>query len=151
MRLWERVWYGIQDTGGFVIYSSTGQPILPAPLPAGQQYPTGQGKGKWVLVQTDAAGNNDLFWITALCQAILLNLNESPSFSNVGLPARQSVLTGVPPDYNMSLLQKRYAPYFQSLVITRAPGTGDGNDPQYLVNLVTHSGVVLSAKVPIAI
>lgn len=148
MRTYGRVWSGVQNTGGFVIYGSSGQPILPSGLPPGQQYPVGKGKGRWVLVQTDSAGNNDLVWLTTLCQAILLNLNESPVYADVGLPARQSVLSGIAPDYNISLLQKRFAPYFLSLVITRQP-QAQGQDPQYRANVVTHSGVKLSARIPI--
>lgn len=99
-----------------------------------------------MLVETDSAGNNDLVYLTCMCQVILLNLNESPSFANLGLPARQAVLSGVPPDYNMSLIQRYFAPYFASLVITRAPKS---NPPAYLVNVVTHQGVKLSARIPI--
>jgi hypothetical protein len=145
MRTWGRVWYGIQNVGGFVIYNDAGQPILPSGLGAGRQYPIGQGSGRWVKVETDPSGNNDLVFLTTLCQAILLNLNESPVYSDVGLPARQSVLTGVAPDYNMSLLQRRFAPFFQSLTIAK---TG-ANPPSYLVNVITHQGVKLSAQRPI--
>jgi hypothetical protein len=149
VRSFGRVWSGVTNApGGFVIYGSTGQPILPSGNPPGAQYPAGRGKGRWVEISTDAAGNNDLVWLTTLCQAILLNLNESPVYADVGLPARQSVLSGIAPDYNMSLLQKRFAPYFLSLVITRQP-QASGQNPHYLVNLVTHKGVKLSARIPI--
>jgi len=149
MRTYGRVWSGVTNApGSFVIFNAAGQPILPSGNPPGAQYPAGRGKGRWVEVSTDAAGSNDLVWVTDFCQAALLNLNESPAYANVGLPARQSVLTGIAPDYNMALLQKRYAPYFQSLVVTRRP-QGAGTDPVYLVTLVTHSGVKLSARIPI--
>lgn len=150
MRIFGRVWFGVQNTGGFVIFNANGQPILQSGLPPGQQYPVGQGKGRWVEVSTDSSGNNDLVYLTNFCQAVLLNLNESPVYSDVGLPARQAVLTGIPPDYNMSLLQKRFAPYFQSLVITRQP-QAQGQNPQYLANVITHSGVKLSARIPIPV
>jgi hypothetical protein len=152
VRIFGRDWFGIQNApGSFVITNSAGIPIFQSGLPAGQQYPKGQGKGRWVEVSTDANGDNSLVYLTNLCQVILGNLNEDPLNAGLGLPARQSVLSGIPPDYNMALIQKRFAPYFQSLVITRRSATSLGATPNYLVNVVTNAGVKLSANIPIPV
>jgi hypothetical protein len=107
----------------------------------------GAGGKKWVVVQTDANGNNDLVYVTALIQCLKLSLGESPFFAWAGIPAEESVVTQVVPDYYVSVIQQIYAPYFASLLIARRPAT---TTPTYDVSLITHQGVVLSASVQIA-
>ena len=104
------------------------------------------GTKTWVVVQTDVNGNDDLCYVTALIQCLQLNLAESPFFAWAGIPAEQSVVQQVAPDYYVSVIQQVFAPYFASLIITRDP---DAVDPSYFVNVLTHQGVRLSASVPI--
>jgi hypothetical protein len=106
-------------------------------------------EGTWVEVATDDQGNNDSVWLTTLAQTLLLNRGESPFFGDRGIPAQQSVITQLLPDYYVTLTQQQFAPYFASLIINRRPGTGSGanNPPMYDVNVVTNNGV----KIPFAI
>jgi len=76
-----------------------------------------------------------------------LSLNEDPSFSQFGIPAIQSVQTGVPPDFYVSRMQSAFSPYFASLTVVRAD---DANgDPVYNIACMFHNGVELNASVPI--
>jgi hypothetical protein len=103
------------------------------------------GELVWQAVTTDQYGNNDLVYVTTLCQCLLLNLGESPFFANYGIPAQQSVMQQIYPDYYVTLTQQAFAPYFTSLVISRT----STSPPTYAVNVLTHSGVQLSATVAI--
>lgn len=103
------------------------------------------GSLSWVVVQTDAQGNNDLVMLTTLCQVCQLSPGESPFYASYGIPAKNSIVQQVAPDYYMAIIQQQFAPFFASLSIVRLPGV----TPTYGVNVITHSGVVLSAQVPI--
>lgn len=102
-------------------------------------------RGPWQLVQTDANGNDDFVWITTLAQVLLLNLGESPFYANYGIPARQSVITQVFPDFYVSYTQQRFAQYFASLIIAKVPDP----TPTYTLNIVTNSGVRLTPSIPV--
>ena len=97
-------------------------------------------KGTWVVVQTDANGHNDLVYLTTLYQCLQGNLNESPFYSNYGLPAHESIIQQIFPDFDMMKTQQQFSPYFASLVIAKLATPS----PQYQVNVVTNSGVKLS-------
>jgi hypothetical protein len=103
------------------------------------------GNKTWVVVQTDANGNNDLVYVTALCQALQLNLGESPFFATSGIPAQQSVIQQVAPDYYVTLTQQAFAPFFASLVISRQSSP----TPTYQVAITTNLGVKINASIPI--
>lgn len=107
--------------------------------------PGANGKRKWVVVQTDASGNNSLVYVTALAQCLLLNLNESPFYATSGIPAAQSVIQQVYPDYYVTLTQQAYAAYFASLVISRQ----NTLPPTYNVVVTTQQGTKLNASIPI--
>jgi hypothetical protein len=100
--------------------------------------------GTWVTVSTDSTGDSSNVYLTTLCQTLKLNLNESPFFANYGIPAQQSVITQVFPDYYATQTQTQFAPFFASLVITRIQGS---NPPTYNVQAVCHNGAVLTATV----
>lgn len=104
------------------------------------------GSLKWVEVSTAADGNNDLVWIVTLCQTLKLVLNESPFFANYGIPAIQSVITQVFPDFYVSRTQQQYAQYFASLIVYRQPLP----TPNYTINITTNNGekLGLSMDVP---
>lgn len=99
----------------------------------------------WVEVTTDANGYNDAVWLTTLAQVLQLGLNESPIFGNYGIPAQQSVVTQVPPDYYVTLTQQLFAAYFLALIVTKQ----SAEPPTYGVNATAHPGAMLMSPVPI--
>lgn len=145
MRTWGRVWGAVSDAGALPIVSSSGNAVIPSGYTGGAQPAKGTPTSAWVEVSTDANGNNDLVYLTTLCQCLLLNLNESPFYANYGIPYLQAVQQQVPPDVYVMRMQKAFAQYFASLVITRTAS----NPPTYQVNVRTHQGVALNANVPI--
>ena len=109
------------------------------------------GNPTWIVVQTDPNGLNDYVYATALIQDLKLNLGKSPFHGNDGIPAANSVITQVAPDYNTSLVQQKYAQFFMSLSIVRDPNGLDRDGkpaPFYRVFITTHYGVQLEMKVP---
>ncbi len=104
------------------------------------------GNPTWVVVETDAAGNNDACYLTALAQVLKLNLGESPFYAQAGIPAQQSVITQVYPDFYAMMIQAQYSAYFAALTILRVP---QSNPPLYNVQAVTHQGVVLGDSIAI--
>jgi hypothetical protein len=102
------------------------------------------GSKTWVAVTTDSNGYSDSCYLTALCQALKLNLNESPFYANTGIPQQQTIMTQVFPDYYVQNIQQQYAQYFASLTIVRVAGSFP---PQYNVSVVCHSGAILSTTV----
>ena len=100
--------------------------------------------GTWTLVETDANGHNDQVYLTTLCQVLKLNLAESPFYSNYGIPAQQTVVTQVFPDFYAAQTQTQFAPYFAALSIVRVPYS---SPPVYKVQAVCHSGAILSETV----
>jgi hypothetical protein len=77
------------------------------------------GTYQWVEVTTDSAGFNDEVWLTTLIQCLKLNLNESPFYAQYGIPAQQSVVQQVFPDFYVTRTQTQFAQYFASLVINK--------------------------------
>ena len=102
------------------------------------------GSKTWVEVDTDADGFNDNVYLTTLVQTLKLNLGESPIFANYGIPAQQSVVTQVFPDFYAAMTQQQFAPYFASLSIQRVQGS---TPPVYNVTATCHSGASLSKQV----
>ena len=102
------------------------------------------GSKTWKVVETDANGFDDNVWLTTLCQTLKLNLGESPFFANYGIPAYQSIVTQVFPDYYAAQTQQQFAPYFAALVIQRVQGS---LPPVYNVNVTDHSGAILTEQV----
>jgi hypothetical protein len=105
---------------------------------------TAPGQWTWVMVTADANGFLDEFYLVALIQCILLNLGESPFWSNFGIPAQGSVIQQVPPDIYVAQTQRYFSQFFASLVISREPGP----TPTYLVKVVTNQGATLSVTIP---
>ena len=99
----------------------------------------------WVEVSTDASGNNDAVYLTSLAQTLKLNTGESPFYANHGMPAYQTIVTQILPDYYVMKTQTQFMPYFSSLVITRETKSGD---PIYKVQAITHNGSTLQATIP---
>jgi hypothetical protein len=104
------------------------------------------GSYSWTVVETDENGFNDNVYLTTLVQTLKLNLGESPFFGNYGIPATQSVVQQIFPDFYAALTQQQFAPYFASLTIARVTGSAP---PVYNVTATCHSGAVLSEKVAV--
>mgnify|MGYP005810851559 FL=1 len=100
--------------------------------------------GQWVEVSTDESGYNDNVYLTALIQVLRLNLGESPFYADYGIPAHQSVITQVFPDYYAMITQQQFAQYFASLIITRVAGS---SPPVYDVSVVCNNGTVVNTTV----
>lgn len=120
----------------------------------GRTPPDEFGDQQWVEIVPDPqTGNLDLIYFAALAQCLRLNLGESPIFGTSGIPAAQSVLTQIPPDYYVAVIQQQYAPFFANLVITRAPVPNPPPSPPvptYYARALAHSGLVLTATIPVA-
>lgn len=99
---------------------------------------------RWVIVETDANGNDDLVWVTTLCQCLLLNLNESPFFAQYGIPAKPSVVQQVQPDYYITRMQLQFSRYFANLIIAKEASFPE---PVYKVNITTNQGVRINATI----
>lgn len=99
--------------------------------------------GTWIEVDTDANGYQDMIWLTTLCQTLLLNRGESPFFGAYGIPAVQSVITQVAPDYYVAQTQQQFAQYFASLTISRVSAP----NPTYNIRALCNSGAILQTQV----
>jgi hypothetical protein len=104
--------------------------------------------GTWVAVETDANGFDDAVRVTNLIQVLKLNLGESPFFSNYGIPAQQSLITQVQPDYYMAQTQQQFAGFFAALLLSKEPGGTNPNIPTYRVNVTTQQGSTLPGPIP---
>jgi hypothetical protein len=109
------------------------------------------GKKKWWVVTTDQGGYNDSVYLTDLAQVLKLNLGESPFFANYGIPAHESIMTQVFPDFYIARTQQQFAGYFASLIVTALPvqqGSADSfatqqegaSAPRYYLNVLTNYG-----------
>jgi len=105
------------------------------------------GTKKWVQVNTDSNGFNDLVYITTLAQVLYLSPGESPFYANYGIPAVASVLTQVFPDFYVARTRGQFAQFFASLTVARLPITQTNVRrpivPTYNVGVVTHVGAQL--------
>jgi hypothetical protein len=111
------------------------------------------GNKRWVEVTTDANGFDDEVNVTWMAQVFALNLGESPFYSDWGLPAHQSVMSMIAPDYFVNRTQQRFAPLFASLIIQKVPGGTPQQpppfadpSPTYRVTVVSHSGAILPPR-----
>jgi hypothetical protein len=98
----------------------------------------------WVTVECDMNDNPDSVYLTALIQTLKLNYGESPYFGNWGIPAHQSIMQQIFPDYYVLLTQKRYAPYFMTLGIVKQT---EVDYPLYTVTVQFKTGAVISTTV----
>jgi hypothetical protein len=98
----------------------------------------------WVEVDTDDNGFNDQVMLTTLIQVLKLNLNESPFYADFGIPAKDSVLQQIAPDFYANRTQQRFAPQFASLIITKETGA---DKPTYDVRVVFQDGTVVQTPV----
>ncbi|HHL2710438.1 TPA: hypothetical protein ACQ39K_001957 [Yersinia enterocolitica] len=100
--------------------------------------PDENGKQKWVVVESDQNGDFSYGWLTTLIQTLKLGLGESPFYAQYGIPAQQSIVTQVYPDYYVNVTQQQFSGYFASLSITKVDGT---EVPTYSIQAVFLNGV----------
>lgn len=105
--------------------------------------------GTWVEVTTDATGQNDAVYLTTLAQVLKLNLNEDPFYANYGIPAEQSVIAQVQPDYYANQAQQQFAGFFAALIVSKAAQKPNQPKPTYNINLTANQGAVLMNPVPV--
>jgi hypothetical protein len=116
------------------------------------------GKKKWWVVLTDNNGFNDSVWLTTLAQVCKLNLGESPFFANYGIPAHESVVTQIFPNFFLARTQQQFASHFASCIVTPLPvgqGTADSEAtgqegrpaPRYYINVLTNYGSRIGVRV----
>lgn len=103
------------------------------------------GSYQWVEVTTDANGFSDEVYLTTIIQVLKLNLGESPFYSQYGIPAQQSIVTQIFPDFYMARTQTQFAPYFASLQVSKIPSS----TPTYQVNVITHQGAKITTQIPV--
>ena len=109
----------------------------------------GRIDGQWVVVTTDANGYNENVYLTALCQELKLQVNESPFYADHGIDVSGSLMQQIFPEYWMMQIQQRYAQYFASLKIEAATGYNVNGSPQpvYNVKAICFSGAILTTQV----
>ena len=106
--------------------------------------PDGSGGLRWVEVSTDDDGSDSYVYLTTLCQCLLLNTGESPFYSQYGIPAQQSVLQQLFPDFYVTQTQTQFSQYFASLIISKVENS---SRPIYNVNVITKAGTKMQAQV----
>jgi hypothetical protein len=94
------------------------------------------GPKRWVVVETTPQGFNDDVYVTALAQTLLLNINESPFFAQFGIPAHQSVMQQIAPDFYVVFTQQYYSQFFASLTVAKLLEP----EPHYRFSVITHQG-----------
>jgi hypothetical protein len=103
------------------------------------------GSYTWVKVEPDANGNTDYLYVTQLIQVLKLNLNESPFYADFGIPAQQSVVTQIFPDFYVNQTQTQFSARFASLTVSKVANP----EPTYNVNITTHQGTKFQAVIPV--
>ena len=101
------------------------------------------GSMTWVEVATASNGDNSYVYLTTLIQVLKLILQESPFYANYGIPAIQSVLQQILPDFYVVQTQNQFAPYFASLIVSRI----SADPPTYQMNVVTKQGARISETI----
>lgn len=95
------------------------------------------GNKTWQVVETDANGDDSYVWLTTLIQTLKLGLGESPFYAQFGIPAQQSIVQQIYPDYYVNMTQQQFAGYFASLAITKVDGAVN---PTYNIDVVFRNG-----------
>lgn len=95
------------------------------------------GKKTWAAVETDSNGDSSYVWLTTLIQTLKLGLGESPFYAQYGIPAQQSIVQQVHPDYYVNMTQQQFAGYFASLSIAKVSGAAR---PTYNISVVFLNG-----------
>lgn len=100
------------------------------------------GTRTWQAIETTSAGSNDNLNFIWLQNVLLLNINESPFYSDWGVPVHQTMVSQILPDYYMSLIQRRFSEYFASVIINRISAT----TPTYSISVTSATGFTATQK-----
>lgn len=108
------------------------------------------GSYTWVTVTTDANGDNDEVYLVTLAQCLKLGLGESPIYANYGIPAQQSVITQIFPDFYSNQTVNQFRAYFASLSLQKVSAQDENGVtyPAYLVTAVTNQGATIPMVIP---
>lgn len=101
--------------------------------------------GEWVEVGTDDNGFNDAVYLTTLVQCLKLSPEESPYFSQYGIPAVPSVIQQIIPTFYVNQLQRYFQPYFSSLQVA----VTSIDPPVYAISAITKSGSKIITEVAV--
>jgi len=104
--------------------------------------------GHWIEITTDYNGLNDDVYLVTLIQNLKLNVGESPFYARNGIPAQQSVISQIFPDYWVQQIQQQFAKYFASLLISKLPTPLLNHYPLYKINVLTNQGSSISMEIP---
>lgn len=104
------------------------------------------GNKTWVAVETDENGDSSYVWLTTLIQTLKLGLGESPFYAQYGIPAQQSIVQQVYPDYYVNMTQQQFAGYFASLTISKVDGV---INPTYNIEAVFFNGVSIQENIAV--
>lgn len=104
------------------------------------------GNKKWVVVESDADGDFSYGWLTNIIQTLKLGLGEAPFYAQYGIPAQQSIVTQVYPDYYVNILQQQFAGYFSSLTISKVDGA---ETPTYDIQAIFQNGVSYRGEIAV--
>lgn len=109
------------------------------------------GSYQWVVVTTDANGYNDSVYLTTLVQCLKMGLGESPMFSSLGIPAQQSVLTQVFPDFYTNFIVGYFRQFFASLTVQKINALDPKGVPfpAYKIDAVTNQGAIINETIPV--
>lgn len=109
------------------------------------------GTYQWTVVTTDANGYNDSVYLTTLTQCLALNLGESPMFADFGIPAQQSVLTQVFPDFYTNQIVNYFRQFFASLTVQKITALDDRGVPYpaYQIDAITNQGAIIGKTIPV--
>lgn len=104
------------------------------------------GVKRWVAVESDASGDFSYGWITTLIQTLKLGLAESPFYAQYGIPAQQSIIDQVYPDYYVTMVQQQFSRYFASLSVKKV---SDATNPIYDLSVITFNGVTFRQQIAV--
>lgn len=104
------------------------------------------GKKRWVAVESDTSGDFSYGWLTTLIQTLKLGLGESPFYAQYGIPAQQSIVQQIYPDYYVNIMQQQFAGYFASLAITKVDGA---INPTYNIDVVFLNGTSYRTEIAV--
>lgn len=107
---------------------------------------TGPGEYVWVEVDTQPDGSNDYVWLTTLAQCLKLTPGESPFYAQYGIPARQSVMQQIQPDFDVAKTQSQFAGYFANLQIVKQAAVFPPV-PTWKINVILNNGTALQLPV----
>ena len=103
------------------------------------------GNYQWVKIETQPNGDNSEVWLTTLVQTLKLSRQESPFWANYGIPAQQSVMTQVYPDFFVAETQSQFSQHFVSLSVTKLPEP----TPTYRIVATTPRGSLINRNIAI--